>query len=291
MKLYPFKTTKIGRNKITYLENENNKSSYPILLIPGWPVSCYSFVPLMNELNSHLKCYAVNLPGYGSSKTKSKAFQGFKYHTKFINKFHRKIIKAKKFNIFGYSSGGAHALDYALKFPENLSKLMVYSPTYDASKQLKKTLRQSKKVKKLYNIFKRNPILFTLLRPKLVKSLIAKWRIETFYKNVYPELMKSDKKFMNIFLKDTIEANLKKTFDLVLDMVDHKGYDKLVNKITNETLILSGEKDRAVSPKLSEKFAKSFPNSVFVTIPNSRHDAVISNPKQVAESMVKFLQE
>lgn len=119
MNSFEWKIGKVNGLKIKYFETEG-KSGVPLVMIPGWPVSTCIFEPLATVLGDSLHCVAINLPGFGGSDFDLENNHTFDYYCQFLEDFRKEILKTKKINLFGYSTGGVVAIDYASKFPQNL---------------------------------------------------------------------------------------------------------------------------------------------------------------------------
>src|SRR4030042_1318035 len=97
----------------------------PLVVIHGGGGDARTWWRNMRELAAKYTVYAPDLPGYGGSQP-----LGGKYYipelTSFVEKF-TSSLGLEKFNIVGHSLGGGVALDYALKFPLKIKKLVLVS--------------------------------------------------------------------------------------------------------------------------------------------------------------------
>jgi pimeloyl-ACP methyl ester carboxylesterase len=97
----------------------------PLVVIHGGAGDARSWWGNIKDLSDRYQVIAPDLPGYGSSQP----LDGNYYIPElsdFINKF-TKFLHLKKFYMIGHSMGGGIALNYALKFPAKIKKLILVS--------------------------------------------------------------------------------------------------------------------------------------------------------------------
>jgi pimeloyl-ACP methyl ester carboxylesterase len=97
----------------------------PVVVIHGGGGDARTWWHNITELAEKYTVYAPDLPGYGGSQ----ALDG-KYYipelSDFVDKF-AGALRLEKFNLVGHSLGGGVALNYALNFPQKISKLVLVS--------------------------------------------------------------------------------------------------------------------------------------------------------------------
>ena len=97
----------------------------PVVVIHGGGGDARTWRRNINELSGKYTVYAPDLPGYGGSQP-----LGGKYYVPELSDFVEKFTRSlglEKFSIMGHSLGGGVALDYALKFPLKIKKLVLVS--------------------------------------------------------------------------------------------------------------------------------------------------------------------
>lgn len=116
------KTIKVdGRDVLYYTAGQGE----PLVVVHGGGGDARTWWNNIGVLAEKYTVYAPDLPGYGGSQP----LDGDYYIpelTEFIDKF-AKSLGLEKFYIIGHSLGGGIALDYTLKFPQKIKKLVLVS--------------------------------------------------------------------------------------------------------------------------------------------------------------------
>ena len=116
------KTIKVdGLDVLYYMAGQGE----PLVAIHGGGGDARTWRRNISELSAKYTVYAPDLPGYGGSQPLSD-----KYYIPELSDFVEKFTVAlglEKFSLVGHSLGGGVALDYALKFPTKIKKLVLVS--------------------------------------------------------------------------------------------------------------------------------------------------------------------
>jgi 4,5:9,10-diseco-3-hydroxy-5,9,17-trioxoandrosta-1(10),2-diene-4-oate hydrolase len=97
----------------------------PLIIIHGGSRGAESWISNILELSAHFSVYVPNLPGFGGSQL----MEGNPYIPElaaFMDNFLR-ALKIEKCYLIGHSIGGGVALNYALKYPRKIIKLVLIS--------------------------------------------------------------------------------------------------------------------------------------------------------------------
>ncbi|KQR66873.1 alpha/beta fold hydrolase [Pedobacter sp. Leaf176] len=106
--------------KLHYVQGGVGK---PLICLPGWPQTWYSYRNIANELSKANHVIIVDIRGMGSSE---KPISG--YDKKNMAKDILELIKAlnlEKVNIIGHDIGGMVAMSLAFNYPQYVEKLIV----------------------------------------------------------------------------------------------------------------------------------------------------------------------
>jgi pimeloyl-ACP methyl ester carboxylesterase len=97
----------------------------PLVVIHGGGGDARSWISNIEELSEKYTVYAPDLPGYGGSQRLAGDYY-IPELSDFIGSF-ASSLGLEKFNLVGHSMGGGVALDYALKSPQKIKKLVLVS--------------------------------------------------------------------------------------------------------------------------------------------------------------------
>jgi len=116
------KQIKVGELDIHYYTGGQGE---PLVVIHGGGGGAGEWLQNIPELCEHHSVYVPDLPGFGSSQPMNGDY-GISEFVEFIEGFTRSL-GLKRFRLVGHSIGGGIALDYALKFPHKVGKLVLVS--------------------------------------------------------------------------------------------------------------------------------------------------------------------
>ena len=113
---------KVGHLDIHYLTGGEGE---PLIVIHGGGDSGRAWRQNATELSKYYQVYIPDLPGFGRSKAINEDFDLSSYVT-FVEDFSRSLGLGH-FHLLGHSLGGGIALNYALKFPHRIKRLVLVS--------------------------------------------------------------------------------------------------------------------------------------------------------------------
>lgn len=106
--------------KLHYVEGGAGK---PLICLPGWPQTWYSFQPITMQLAKKYRVIIVDLRGMGTSE---KPGSGYDKKT-MATDIHQLVLQLglEKVSLMGHDIGGMVAMSFAFNFPEFTEKLIV----------------------------------------------------------------------------------------------------------------------------------------------------------------------
>ncbi len=119
------KKMKVGGLDIHYLTGGQGD---PLVVIHGGSEGAQAWAKTMAELSQNNTIYVPDLPGFGLSQ----AMDGDYYIpelVEFVDRFSRNL-GLESFHLMGHSLGGGIALQYALKFPNKVEKLVLVNSMF-----------------------------------------------------------------------------------------------------------------------------------------------------------------
>lgn len=114
------KYTTVNSIKLHYVEGGAGK---PLICLPGWPQTWYSFQPVAMQLAKKYRVIIVDLRGMGTSE---KPGSGYDKKT-MATDIHQLVLQLglEKVSLMGHDIGGMVAMSFAFNFPEFTEKLIV----------------------------------------------------------------------------------------------------------------------------------------------------------------------
>jgi pimeloyl-ACP methyl ester carboxylesterase len=244
---------KVDNIYIYFQSNNYLKHKIPVIFIHGAGNTSYTW---HNQLSINLTQYyplSLDLPGHGRSN--GEGFSEIGAYSEFIHSF----IDTMGFEyavLTGHSMGGAIALDFALRYPKRLRKLILIGTGAK--------LRVSKKV--LDNTKKGYSYSYYAYSPKTDKSLIDL----------------AEKEFP---LTDPMVR-----YNDFLACDNFNIMDK-INMINIDTLVIVGRDDQLTSVKYAEFLNREIKNSKIKIIDDAGHNVMWEKPDEVNLSIKNFLEE
>lgn len=277
---FPVKTIQLSNN-ITLAYVDEGTGGEPIIFVHGLGSYLPAWKKNVAALREHVRCIAVDLPGYG--KSSKDIYPGtMEFYADVLAELIDKL-KLNSATIAGHSMGGQIGMVMALKYSEKVSRLILVDPAgfEKFSDGEKRWFREVMTVDGV----KLTPV--QQIRANVVAN---------FYN------MPVDAEFM---ITDRIALRAAQDFEKycytvvksVEGMVDQPVYH-LLNKITQPTLIIFGENDNLIpNPYLHGGWTRDIgkigkqmiPNSELVLIPDCGHFAQFEKPEIVNDAMLKFM--
>lgn len=267
-------TTSYGKIHLYTKGNGNRK----VLLLhgSGCDSAMLSWHEVINYFSDDYTVCAPDLLGYGKS-SRPEGLCGENFYPTHIESI-RELTKAvgfDKFTLAGISMGGAIAIGYALKYPENVSNLFL-ADSWGLSRRLPMHRFSN------WYIHKTN---MTLLQYRwIAKSrFLTKWFISNS--------LIGDKKKINDKLVEKVMAACryssagKAMLDYQRSSSSEEGaypyYLQSLKNLKMPVIYINGEKDKLVPPSDSENAAKATPNAAYHLFEGCRHWSVKEKPKTV----------
>lgn len=227
-----------------------------LILIHGWGADVSTFWPMIDFLKDNFTLWLIDLPGFGRSDLPKKQFTISDFAetiARFIKNNH-----IKKPMVLGHSYGGKVAIKLASLYPNSIDKLILEGSSGIKSQ---KTLFQILifPVAKIAHFLL--PDIFNT-RSKIRNKLYKK--LESDYKDAGN-------------MKDIFLNTLKE--DLTEDL----------SKITAETLLIWGERDRAVPLRYGKKMYQLIKNSKLVVLEDIGHFPHTKDPERMAYYVKDFV--
>lgn len=238
---------------ISYWSKSKQPNNGCLLFLHGWRSNKEIWNNLISKLQEQ-NIYAVDLPGFGQSQIPKGPMTVGDY-AETVNEFIKKL-DLKNVVVIGHSFGGRVGIKLASEFPSAISRLVLVDSAGFAMDSTKKTtMNFAAKIAKPF--FK--PKFMQGLRKSIYKQIGAEDYVAT------PELQKT---FVNVTAED-----------LTQDM----------QKISCQTLIITGENDADTPVDFGRKMQSLIPNSKFLILPKAGHFSFLDQPEYFLKELLSFV--
>jgi len=281
--VYPYPVSKQAlSNDITIAYMDEGQGGETIIFIHGLGSYAPAWKKNIAELKDNYRCIAIDLPGYGKS-SKGNYEGSMTFFADVVLEFARSL-GLKKFTLAGHSMGGQISIVAALKYPKEVSNLILVAPAGI------ETFTEGEKDWFRNIITPRNVMLTPL---ETIESNIG----HNFYK--MPDdafFMVRDRYAMTGAGEEFLwYCNL--IPKCVQGMVDQPVIRDL-DKLTQRTLVIFGEADQLIpnrylhgygTNRIAAAADKFIPNSTTVLVPKAGHFVMYEKADEVNPLIVDFL--
>jgi len=261
------KTITVDDHRIAYLEGGTGPT---LLLVHGYASDKDFWARTAARLTDKYHVIALDLPGCGESSRIQQDRYDINSQTDRLYRF-TQTIGIQKFHLAGHSMGGCIAGHFAVKYPQQVDKLCLISAAGVAApskSELDLAMEQGQ-----------NPL---LIKDEQDYSRLLKFLME---KQPYiPGAVRSE------YARSALEN---KEFNEKI-WADIAGLTRMLEpelqKISQPTLILWGDKDRVLDVSCADVFNRGIKSSRKHIIKNCGHGPMIEYPDETAGAILSFLQ-
>lgn len=254
------------------------QDSIPLVLLHGTGASLHTWDGWVNALKSERKIIRLDLPAYGLTGPNPTSDYSQEFYASFINDFLTKL-GVKQCIISGNSLGGSIAWNYAVKYPEKVSKMILV----DAGGYPMK----SKSV----------PIAFQVAGWPLIKNLFKyvtpRSIVQKSIENVYADKSKVTKILVDRYFELSLREGNRQAFIDRMSEFRNKGIINFasakIKELKMPTLIIWGDKDLLIPLEVGEKFHADLPNDTLVFFKNLGHTPMEEDAGKTVAVVREFL--
>jgi pimeloyl-ACP methyl ester carboxylesterase len=257
--------------KIHYQDTGPSKNPIPILFLHGFGASLQTWDAWSESLRNDYRVISIDLPGFGLTGEDPSGIYTDQRSVEVIEAF-LKELKIPKVVLVGNSMGGKFAWQFAARYPDQVTKLVLISPDGYASpgiKYGKKT--EIPAIAQLYRYFFSKTFLEMNLEPAYANPKT----LNDALVNRYYDLMLAPG------VRGAILARMQQT--VLQDPVP------FLANIKVPTLLIWGEKDAFIPISNSDDYLKVMPNAKRVSLPNIGHLPQEEQPSIGLAALKEFL--
>lgn len=236
----------------------------PLLILHGWGSSSDSWLKVSKILSKDFKVICPDLPGFGKSDP-PKSLIGTEGYAKILFGFTEKL-SLKKFDLFGHSFGGAIAFLFSIKYPEKVKSLILLSPAIIRKREH-------------WNFWRKISYSFLWLGKKIFSLPVLK--------KFFPLVQKITYKITGSYNYYLAKGIMKEIFKKAI----RENGTLLLPELKKKTLILWGEKDKALPLKDALFLKERIENSRLEILKGIGHSPHFEAPRILAEKILEFLKE
>lgn len=256
--------TKLDGHKVRYLDSGSDKQ--PIVLLHGLGGCSDKWMPVMDILSSSYRVLAPDIIGYGKSDKPV-----VDYTPAYMVSFVKKFIVATDLempHIVGASLGGQVAVQFAARYKQYMSKLVLISPA-GMMKHSTPALDQ---------------YIMAALYPHKSTISHALQLMEGGKEPPSPSLVQ-------LFMTNMKMPNAKMVFMSSLLCFKNSTLHKHLKKVVAPTLLVWGNDDSIIPISYAAKFVSALQNCTFAPIPNCGHTPYVQYPELFCKTISDFLRE
>jgi pimeloyl-ACP methyl ester carboxylesterase len=248
----------------------------PLILIPGFASGAWNWFRQIQELAKDFRIITFDPRGIGKSKIENSGNSTNLSMQTFVRDVLQILddLKIEKANVLGASFGGFVAQEFALEFPERLNKLILACTSAGGANHVSPDIE-------ILRSFTPDP------------NLTVGERIRKFIRPAFTDEFNTDRaaEVEEVCrLRESNEVADAVYFAQLQTAFTFNTEDKL-GKIENETLVISGDKDKVVPMQNSINLAEKLPNATLKIIENGSHLFFIETAAEFNQAIKEFLSE
>ncbi|XP_047078237.1 uncharacterized hydrolase YugF-like [Lolium rigidum] len=244
----------------------------PVMLLHGFDSSCLEWrytYPLLEEAG--LEAWAVDVLGWGFSDLETRPPSHVASKREHLYQFWRSYIK-RPMVLVGPSLGAAVAIDFAVNYPEAVSKLIFIGASVYAEGTRDMT---------------RFPIFVPYAGVFLLKSLPLRLLATRLAFKIIPNGLM----FFDWVQIGHLHCQLPWWEDSTVDFMISGGYNvtNQIKQVHHECLVLWGEDDAIISNKQAYRLQQELPNATLRQVRQCGHLPHVEKPRESAAHVLDFL--
>lgn len=260
---------------INFFAGDEKGNSIPIIFLHGFTGSSHDWGRIIEILPHNFFPIAIDLTGHGNSDSPNQVdFYTVSWNNKLINEI-ASHLHIEKFVLCGYSMGARAALNFAINYPEKISKLILESSTAGIESEVDRRVR-----------ILSDENLCNLIETKGIDYFVEYWmNLELFSdlknldENIYREIVSRKKQNSPKGLINSLKGFGTGVMNPIWN---------LLPELNIPTLLITGELDKKFT-QINGKMNKLIRNSRHEIIKSCGHNVHQKNPKEFADLLINFI--
>lgn len=250
---------------------ETAGSGEPLVLIPGFASGIWSWKYQFDEFSKHFRVIAFDPRGIGLLQINAAAPNSIECIADDVAAMLDKL-HIERANILGTSFGGFVTLEFALRYPERVNKIVLACTSYGGPGHVP-------------------PSMEILTAFASTKGLNSKERIRQYLTMAFsPDFVIGSSNIVDDFCRLREQNNVPENVYLnqlasatMFDISPH------IAEIKSETLVLAGDRDTVVPMQNSINLAEAMPNTTLEIIVGGSHMFFVEQPERFNAIVTEFL--
>ncbi len=252
-----------------------NPDNPPLVLLHGYPVSCYLWRHCIPALSEHFHVYAPDLPGHGDSDKPLDIDYNLDFFVDFLVNYYAAMGLASA-ALAAHDLGGNAALGFVSRHPERVSRFIIM----DTAPYIEWPILAKILVKAV-----QSPAVARLTLSPPVFSQILK-------RVVFAQPAVVTKELLDLYRKPWVEnPNGYRLYGKIVSPPPEALIElrRNLQNIAVPTLILWAEKDPIFPAFVAKQLHQDIPDSQLEIVPNCGHFLQEEEPGIIVEKMIAFL--
>lgn len=254
---------------------ETHGAGEPLMLIPGFASGAWTWFRQTEDLAKDFRVITFDPRGIGRSNAFDEDLQNLSLEV-FVTDILQILgeLEIEKTNVLGASFGGFVAQEFALKFPERISKLILACTSAGGANHVRPDVE-------ILRSFTPDP---NLTLGESIRKLIRPAFTNEFTQKHGDEVEKvCQMREENVVAEAVYSAQLNVAFSF--------NSSEDLGKIKNKTLVITGDKDSVVPMENSVHLAEKIPNAKLEIIENGSHMFFVENADEFNRTVSGFLRK
>ncbi len=272
------KFIELNQMSVHYRDQGIANDSIPIILLHGTGASLHTWEGWVNALKFEHRIIRLDLPAYGLTGPNPAGDYSQEFYATFVHDFLAQL-GIKRCIIAGNSLGGAIAWNFAMKYPQAVSKMILVDAGGYAMK--------SKSV----------PIAFRVAGWPIIKNLFKyvtpRSIVQKSVENVYADKSKVSETLIDRYFELSLREGNRQAFIDRMSEFRNKGLvtdnSLKIKALIMPTLILWGEQDLLIPLEVAQKFHADLPNDTLVVFKNLGHTPMEEDAVATVAAVKTFL--
>lgn len=271
---------KIGAITAYYWANQLETGRPSLIMVHGFRGDHHGMLKIAAKLGANYNLFVPDLPGFGQTPALQGRAHNLALYTEFLRSFIESLKLGAKPHLLAHSFGATIASAFAVDHGNTIGKLVLLSPI--AARPLPTVLSAvTKPAMSLLRILP-DRLGRLLTGTNLATDLVSLGTTTTKDRELRHWIKAEHRRYFNDFAthRSMVEA-------MQASNTHHVAQFAL--SIANQTLVITGDKDRIGKSKRQAALHQVFPNAAVKIIPGVGHLTHYETPNQVAQFVKEFI--